>query len=172
MRFNSMAVRLLPVVAFSLGACTSNPSPQERPQPTAPVPTQPTVSVKEATIVTVPTELTTLHPAFITAWQGTDPMALKIYFTDDAVVTTTAGTFTGWNDISTKWLVPLFPTMSNYTYTPIKFTHDADDIVETGNITYVVKKEGGATENVTGTVTYKWKKGSDGTWRLTSVTIK
>ena len=157
---------LLPIAAFGYTACASVESPQEKAQPSA-VLTTPAATA----VVTVPSELATLHPGFITAWQGTDPAALKVYFADDAMVMTPAGHFTGWTDIHTKWITPSLPNMSKYVLTPTTFTKDGNVIVERGQFAYVLTKDG-QPQNITGMYMHRWQLQADGTWRLVSVQIK
>jgi ketosteroid isomerase-like protein len=168
MRAHSRIARmlLLPIIAFGYTACASVESPQEQAQPAAVVTTP-----AAAAVVTVPSELVTLHPGFVTAWQGTDPAALRVYFADDAMVMTPAGHFMGWTDINTKWIAPALPNMSKYVLTPTAFTKDGNVIVERGNLAYVLTKDG-QPQNITGTYTHRWQLQSDGTWRLVSIQIK
>ena len=167
MRLVPAATRLffVPVLAIAFAACASSPSPQEDMAAG-----QPVAVVTPTAAVTVPTEIATIHPSLITAWQGTDPAALKIYFMDDAVVTTPMGTYTGWTDISGKWITPVFP-VTKYTLTPMSFTREGDLIVESGNYAYVVTKDN-TPQNISGTYVYRWTKGSDGVWRLKAVEVK
>jgi ketosteroid isomerase-like protein len=168
MRVHSKIARMLlpPIIAFAYTACASVESPQEKGAPVAVVTTPAATAV-----VTVPSELTTLHPGFVTAWQGTDPAALKVYFADDAMVMTPAGHFMGWTDIQTKWITPALPNMSKYVLTPTAFTKEGNVIVETGNLAYVLTKDG-QPQNITGMYTHRWQLQSDGTWRLVSIQIK
>jgi hypothetical protein len=158
-------MRLPIFLALICTACATTYSPQEGVTPAA----QPAGTVVES--VTIPTELTTIHPAFITAWTGHDPNAFEVYFTPTTTLTTPVGTFTGWTDINTKYFTTLLPNLSNYSATPRGFTRSGDMIVENGTYTYALAN-GGTTSNVTGTYTYNWMKQPDGTWRLMSVTIK
>jgi len=171
MRSYSAATRLFSMllVAFLFTACaTTTSSPQEG---DVLVTTQPAAVVTaEGNIVTVPTELVTLHPGLITAWQGTDPGALRVYFSDEAVVVTPAGTFTGWEQIHTSWITPALP-LTSYVLTPSSFTREGDIIVESGNYLYRVTKEGDI-EDMSGTYTYRWRQQPDGTWRLVAVDVK
>lgn len=160
---------VLAAMGLALGACATVESPQEGAvvtgQPAAVVTTTPAVAV------TIPTELATIHPAYVTAWQGTDPHALRVYFADNAVVTTPAGEFTGWHDIHMKWLMPTLPNMSGFTAVPTAFTREGDVIVETGNLKYVLKRDGQPSD-VSAVYTYRWQKQADGSYKLLSVQIK
>jgi ketosteroid isomerase-like protein len=166
MRFNPAASRLfLPALAIAFTACATANSPQEG----AVVTSQPAALVTpEGTVV--PVEIRTVHPAYVTAWRNNDATVLKTYFSDDAVVVTPAGQYTGWTDISTKWILPALPTMKSYSIVPASFTKEGTTIVEAGNYSYVVT-ENGTPRNVAGTYTYRWTQGSDGVWRLVSVQI-
>lgn len=155
-------MRLTILLALVCTACATTYSPQEGVTTTA----QPAGAV-----VAIPTELTTLHPAFITAWQGHSPAAFEVYFTPATTLVTPSGTFTGWTDINTKFFTPLLPNVSNYTATPTGFTRNDDMIVENGTYTYALAS-GATTTNVKGTYTYSWMKQPDGSWRLMTVTIK
>jgi ketosteroid isomerase-like protein len=167
----SAATRLFSILPLALlfSACATTSSPQEEEvvettQPAAVVTT-------EGNVVTVPTELVTIHPGLITAWQGTDPEALRVYFSDDAVVVTPTGQFTGWEQIRTSWITPSLP-MTSYVVTPSSFTREGTDIiVEGGNYTYRVTKEGDI-KDMSGTYSYRWRQQPDGTWRLIAVDIK
>jgi ketosteroid isomerase-like protein len=62
--------------------------------------------------------------------------------------------------------------MTNYVVTPSSFTREGTDIiVESGNYTYRVTKEG-EIKDVSGAYTYRWRQQPDGTWRLVSVNLK
>ena len=166
-RTNIARMLLLPMVACMYTACATVESPQEGiAQPSAVVTTPAATAV-----VTVPGELVTLHPAFVTAWQGTDPAALQVYFADNAMVMTPAGHFTGWTDINAKWIAPVLPNMSKYVLTPTAFTKEGNVIVETGKLSYVLMKDG-QPQNITGSYTHRWQLQPDGSWRLVSVQIK
>lgn len=170
MRSYSAATRLLSMLPLALliSACATTSSPQEE---AVIVATQPAAVVTtEGNIVTVPTELVTLHPGLIAAWQGTDAEGLRVYFTDDAVVVTPTGQFTGWEQIHTGWITPSLP-MSNYIVTPSSFTREGTDIiVESGSFTYRVTKEGDVKDK-SGTYSYRWRQQPDGSWRLIAVNI-
>ena len=170
MRIRSAATPLLATLAsaFVLSGCASSPSPQEEVVVTQPA----AVVTTETAVVTVPTEIATIHPALITAWSGSDPNAFQVYFTDNATVVTPVRTFTGWTEIHSGYLTPMFPGVTSYTLTPASFTREGMDvIVESGNFAYKITKEGALTD-VTGTYTHRWQKQPDGSWRLVSVTIK
>src|SRR5919106_4153587 len=79
---------------------------------------------EEDVVVTVPTEIATVHPALLRAWQGTDPNAFRVYFTENAVVVTPEARFTGWSEIHTQWITPVLPGMSKFTATPTAFTRE------------------------------------------------
>ena len=132
-------------------------SPQETASPDAPD-------------TAVPAELVSVRPAYITAWSGSDPAALRVYFGDDAIVVTPSGTYTGWSDINTRWVVPMLP--QHYMMTPTHFTKTGDHtIVETGSYTYTMDHNGSPMA-MKGSYSYKWKKQPDGSWRIASVDIK
>lgn len=159
-------MRLPIFLALVCTACATTSSPQEGVSTTT---VQPAGTVAEA--VTIPTELSTLHPAFITVWQGHDPAGFETYFTPTTTLVTPLGTFTGWTDINSKFFTPLLPNINNYSATPIGFTRNGAMIVERGRYTYVLSNSG-TTSNVNGNYVYNWMKMPDGTWRLMSVTIK
>ena len=84
-----------------------------------------------------------------------------------ATVTTPMGTWHSWVDIQGNYLTPIVTSSTDFTLTPVSFTHDGDMIVENGNYAYVQSGK-----DIKGTYTYHWMKGSDGVWRLHAVTIK
>ena len=171
MRVRKMIARMLvpSLLVFGYTACATVESPQEGiGQPSAIVKATPDAA---AAVVTVPGELVTIHPQLVTAWQGTDPAALQVYFADNAMVMTPAGHFTGWADINTKWIAPILPDMSNFAMTPTAFTKEGNVIVETGKVAYVLTK-GGQAQNVSGVYTQRWQLQPDNSWRLVSVEIK
>lgn len=157
-RYSALIVSALAVV---FAACASYPEDRV-------VVTQPAAAVAT---VTIPTEIATIHPAYVTAWQGTDPAALRVYFGDDAVVVTPSGQYTGWSNIQTGWINTAMPTMKNYTLIPATFTRDGDVIVENGDFSYVMNHDGTAMTMKNG-YTYRWKLQPDNTWRIVSVQIK
>ena len=159
------------VLALVIVGCATTSSPQEEVVTTG----QPAAVVTTpagAVAVTLPTELATIHPAYISAWRGTDPNAFEIYFTPTATVVTPSKTYTGWHDIHMGFVTPMLTPTTAYTITPVSFLKEGTDvIVETGNVKYKIT-EAGTLKDVTGTYTYKWMKQPDGTWRLMSVEIK
>src|SRR5687768_13103856 len=94
--------RVLAILALAaLTGCSAAMSPQEEV-----VNAQPTAAVTTDGNVVVPNELLTVRPGFIGAWHTNNPAAFNLYFTDNAVVTTPTGSFTGWPDIRTRWITP------------------------------------------------------------------
>lgn len=169
MRSHSAATRLVSILPLAMlfSACATTSSPQEEVVVTQPA----AVVTTEGAVIAVPTELVTVHPGLITAWQGTDPEALRVYFTDDAIVLTPTGQFTGWEQIRTSYIRPALP-MTNYVVTPSTFTREGTDIiVESGNFTYRVTKEGDI-KDMSGTYSYRWRLQPDGSWRLVSINLK
>lgn len=121
--------------------------------------------------VMVPTEIATVHPALLRAWQGTDVMVFQPYFAENAVVITPDKRYTGWNEIRTGWIEPSLPTMSAFVATPTAFTREGNDIIETGTYSFNMKQDTGVHE-MKGTYTHRWSQQPDGSWRLISATIK
>jgi ketosteroid isomerase-like protein len=151
------------ILTLAVAACTRTypEATIDNPQPVAVV----------TTAVSVPTELVTVRPGYITAWTGKDPAAFEVFFAPTATVTTPTGTFTGWTDISGKWIGAMLPNLSNYAVTPVTFTREGNVIIESGNLSYHLMN-GANMQNVSGAYTYRWAQQADGTWKLVSVTIK
>lgn len=122
-------------------------------------------------VVVVPTELAAVHAAAIAAWHGTDAAALRPYYADNAVVVTGTERYTGWEDMHTRWLTPSIGNMRNLEIVPLSFTRDGADIIETGRYEFEMTVEGEAQE-MAGTYSQRWQRGTDGTWRIVSVTAQ
>ena len=172
MRPYTVAARLGYVLALAVViiGCATTASPQEEVVTTA----QPAAVVTTpagAAALTVPAPLATVHPAYISAWRGSDPNAFEVYFTPTATVVTPMKTYTGWHDIHMGFITPMLTPSSAYTVTPVSFTTEGDFIIETGNLAYKVT-EAGTVKDMTGTYTYRWQKQPDGNWRIVSVQIK
>ena len=163
MRVFSRADWLVPALALLIAACASTQEDVVVTQPAAVVTTP-------AGTVAVPTEIATLHPALLRAWQGTDPNAFQLYFTENAVVVTPSDRYTGWSDIHARWITPVLPGMSKFNATPTAFTREGSDIVETGKYSFTFTREGKA-EDIKGGYTSRWQRQADGSWRMVSVNI-
>ena len=147
----------------TLAACAANPEPN---------------SIKAATVTraapsdvgVMPAELNIAHSGLYRAWQGDDAMAMRPYYTDDAVVVATSGRYTGWQDIHTRWLVPTLKDISDFMAMPSSFTRNGDEIVEVGRYMFTITRDG-KTEQQRGTYSQRWRLQPNHMWRLTSVNI-
>lgn len=129
-----------------------------------------TQSMPAAAAVTVPGELATQNPGLLRAWQGKDPAALHPYIADYAIITTDSGTYKGWEEIQSKWVAPSLSMISDFNATPTAFTHDGNDIVEYGKYSLKMSMNG-QTQNVMGGYSHRWRKMSDGSWKVISANI-
>ena len=121
--------------------------------------------------VTVPTEIATLHPGLLRAWQGTDVAVFQPYFADNAVVVTPDARYTGWTEIRTRWIEPSLPVMSAFVATPTAFTREGDVIVETGTYSFNMKQDAGV-QAMRGTYSHRWSRMPVGSWKIISATIQ
>ena len=154
-----MKYSLLVASVLAIGACAhqTGVSPQEMAAPDSPD-TQ------------LPAELAAIHPAYITAWTATDPMALHTYFGDEVTVITPTATYTGWTPVSTSWITPLLS--EHYAIAPIRFTRTGDHSIEESGTYLYTMDHNGMPMQMKGTYTYHWKKQPDGSWRIVSVALK
>ena len=118
----------------------------------------------------LPTELNIAHPALYRAWQGKEPMAMRPYYADDAVVITPSGEFRGWNDLHTRWLTPTLPRMSNFMAMPANFIRNGEEIVESRRYTFTITDAGKAMEQ-RGHYSQRWSRQPNGMWRIVSANI-
>lgn len=165
------------VCALAMAACARTdlgPVPVSAPGPAPEPAAEPTVApaaAPAAAQVTLPTEIATVHPTLIRAWQGTDVAVFQPLFADSAVVVTPDARYTGWTEIRTGWIEPSLPGMSAFVATPTAFTREGDVIVETGTYSFNMKQDTGV-QAMKGTYTQRWSRMPDGSWRITSVTIQ
>lgn len=141
-------------------ACTTNPE-MKRAGSMTPAP---------GDAALLPSELSVAHPALYRAWQGTDPMAMRAYYTDNALIVTSTDRYSGWNDISTRWLTPRLKNMSAFMAMPQSFTREGDEIVETGRFTFTTTVDGKA-QNVKGAYAQRWQRQANGMWRIVSANV-
>ena len=154
-----MRYKVLAVTALALGACAPHVgvSPQETVTPDAPE-------------TTIPTELATIHPAYVTAWSSTEASPMQVYFEPDVVVVTPTGRYTTWTAVAPQWVTPLLS--EHYAIAPTRFVKTGDhSITETGSYNYMMDHNGTPMQ-MKGTYTYHWKKGDDGVWRIKDVDLK
>lgn len=121
--------------------------------------------------VVIPAELTTLTPGLVRAWQGSDPEAIHVYYTDNAIVVTPTDRFSGWSDIRTRWITPVMTGgMTNFTAWPTRYDRDGNDIIEYGRYSFRMPMEG-QVHTMTGGFAHRWQRQADGSWKIVSVSI-
>lgn len=135
---------------------------------------QPSATTATATVqanLTVPTEIATQQPGLLRAWQGTDPLAIRSYYADHAVVITPTTRYTGWKDIHARWVVPNMKVMSEFTATPAAFTRSGNDIIETGTYSFRAN-QGGQVQDMKGAYIHRWQRMADGSWLVVSASVQ
>jgi ketosteroid isomerase-like protein len=124
---------------------------------------------REATSL-LPAELGTAHAGLLRAWQGKDPLALRPYYAEDAIVVTRSDRFQGWAALHAHWLTPLLPQLSGYMAMPNSFKRMGDVIHEQGRYSYFVV-EAGREREVQGVYAHEWKQQDNGHWRIVAARV-
>ena len=158
-----LSTTALLLAAAAVAGCTARSD-------TMPADSRTLPSAEATTADILPSELAVAHPALYRAWQGNDPMAMRPWYTDNALIVTSSDRYTGWNDMHTRWLTPTLKGMSNFMAMPASFTREGDDIVETGRYSFTMTQDGKVQE-VRGRYAQRWQRQSNGNWRVVSANI-
>ena len=138
--------------------------------PSNSITTKAAASADARTAATLPGELSVAHPALYRAWQGKDPLAMRPWYVDNALIVTTTDIYRGWNDMLTRWLEPTLKGMSNFMAMPTSFTREGDDIIEVGRYSFTVTQDNVAQE-VRGGYAQRWQRQPNGNWRVATANI-
>lgn len=157
-----MNLLLLLTLGSALAACATNPQlvGQKAAFPSADVRAE----------ASLPNEIATAHSGLMRAWQGKDPLAMRPYYMDNAVIVTSSDRYQGWQDMHARWLTPTLPGISNFMAWPTSFTRDGEDILETGRITFRMTQDA-RVQDVSGTYAHRWQRSPNGLWRVVSANI-
>ena len=120
---------------------------------------------------TIPSELSTVVPGLQRAWQGDDLSAYRPFYADNVVVEASGERYSGWNDVSTRWIQPALPAISEFRSTDLVFDRDGNDIIERGRYTFRLTTQGESQE-VSGVFSQRWQRQADGTWKVVSVRVE
>ncbi|AMJ64648.1 YybH family protein [Hymenobacter sp. PAMC 26628] len=109
-----------------------------------------------------------LNQQFLSAWNNKDAAKAASFLADDAQFLQGATRFSGKGEITNKWITPTIGTVSNLKTSTASSGTDANMAYEAG--TFSVDVLATATEPQAGigegNFLLLWKKGSDGTWKL------
>jgi ketosteroid isomerase-like protein len=118
----------------------------------------------------LPAELSTAHAGLLRAWQGKDPLAMRPYYADDAVVVTRTDRFEGWYELQTRWLTPTLQQLSGFMAMPTSFKRVGAVIHEQGRYSYRMV-ENGREQEFEGVYAQQWQQQQNGHWRVTAATV-
>ena len=127
-------------------------------------------ALPSADAATMPAELASVHAGLYRAWQGNDPLAMRPYYADHAVIVTPDDRFVGWNDMQTRWLTPTLKSMSSFMAMPASFTREGQDIVERGRYSFRTTQDN-VVQDRHGSYAQRWQLSPSGLWRVVSVNI-
>ncbi|AWM34790.1 DUF4440 domain-containing protein [Hymenobacter nivis] len=145
--------------AALLASCGGNNAPATNGAPSATTTTTTTsgnVSVSD------------LNQQFLSAWNNKDAAKAAAFLADDAQFLQGATRFSGKDEITNKWITPTIGTVANLKTSTTSSGTDTNMAYEAGTFAVDVlpiatEKQGGIGE---GNFLLLWKKGSDGTWKL------
>ncbi|OGX90516.1 DUF4440 domain-containing protein [Hymenobacter coccineus] len=139
-----------------LASCGGNNAPAGAPAAATTASTSGNVSVSD------------LNQQFLSAWNSKDAAKAAAFLADDAQFLQGATRFSGKGEITNKWITPTIGTVANLKTSTASTGTDANMAYEAG--TFSVDVLATATEPQAGTgegnFLLLWKKGSDGTWKL------
>jgi hypothetical protein len=150
------------MLASVLAGCAVTPYPTFTAKSSLPAP-----PVPEALM---PTDLVDVHGALLLAWHSGDARALRPYFADHAVITTSTGYYRGWPEIESKWLTPTLGRIADLTVQPTRFTEEDGDLVERGWLRVMVTEDNKKKEERRA-YAQRWRRSDSGTWRIVSANI-
>jgi ketosteroid isomerase-like protein len=109
-----------------------------------------------------------LDQQFLGAWNSKDAAKATSLLADDAQFLQGETHFSGKSEITNKWITPTINTISNLKTSVVSSGTDANTAYEAG--TFSVDVLPTSTEPTAGTgegnFLFLWKKGSDGSWKL------
>jgi ketosteroid isomerase-like protein len=147
----------LPLVcaAALLASCSSNTNKD-------------TTSAAGATSSTGNVSVADLDQQFLGAWNSKDASKAASLLADDAQFLQGETHFSGKSEITNKWITPTINTISSLKTSVVSSGNDANTAYEAG--TFSVDVLPTPTEPTAGigegNFVFLWKKGSDGTWKL------
>ncbi|MGI4873527.1 MAG: YybH family protein [Janthinobacterium lividum] len=109
-----------------------------------------------------------LDQQFVSAWNNKDAAKATALLADDVQFMQGESHFSGKSDVTNKWITPTITTIANLRTNSISSGTDANTAYEAG--TFTVDVPPSATEKAAGSGSgnylFLWKKGSDGSWKL------
>jgi ketosteroid isomerase-like protein len=127
-----------------------------------------TTSAAGATSSTGNVSVADLDQQFLGAWNSKDASKAASLLADDAQFLQGETHFSGKSEITNKWITPTINTISSLKTSVVSSGNDANTAYEAG--TFSVDVLPTPTEPTAGigegNFVFLWKKGSDGTWKL------
>jgi ketosteroid isomerase-like protein len=118
----------------------------------------------------MPADLVDVHGALLRAWHSGDPTALRPYYAENALMTTSDGYYRGWAAIESRWLAPTLKKITALTFEPTRFTDEDGDVVERGWLRVTIA-ENGNTKQERRAYAQRWHRRDGGAWRIVSANI-
>ena len=150
------------MLAGALAGCAVAPYPSFTEKSALPAPPVPEVLM--------PAELVDVHGALLLAWHQGEAAALRPYYAENAVITTSTGYYRGWPEIESKWLTPTLAKIRDLTVEPTRFTEEDGDVVERGRLRFTVTQDG-KTRVERRAYAQRWQRCEGGAWRIVSANI-
>lgn len=116
-------------------------------------------------------ELLQRDDEFIAAWNSTNPEAVADFYTEDATVTTDAGSFTGRQQITDEWLQNVVPALQSVQVQDVAWRQDGENYVATGRYNLQMTTAEGEQITDAGTFEDTWTQ-DNGTWRVRSMRLQ
>lgn len=157
-----MRTTALLMLASALAGCAAVPYQSFAEKSALPAP-----PVPEALM---PADLVDDHGALLLAWHRGDAAALRPFYAENAVITTSTGYYRGWAEIESKWLRPTLAKISDLVVEPTRFTEEEGDLVERGWLRVTVTANGKAKQERRA-YAQRWQRCGAGSWRVVSANI-
>ncbi|HSJ15994.1 MAG TPA: nuclear transport factor 2 family protein [Longimicrobiales bacterium] len=141
-----------------LAACAPDAEQEENPPPAAQELGAPTEQPPE--------DLIRIGDEYVAAWNGEDAAAVSAFFMEDAVVRVGDETYSGRQEIETRWVLPSLPAISDLEITETNTERRGDEWYRAGTYRHQVIEEGAEPFTATGRYLTIWARTPDGQWRI------
>jgi uncharacterized protein (TIGR02246 family) len=123
-----------------------------------------------ADAMAMPQELATRIDQYVAAWNGNDPAAVAMFFTDDATARVGDETYNGLQEIQSGWLNAV-PNINNLESHPTRTEQRGQDYYFEGTYTHDPFQNEAGQIGTSGRATSTWTQGADGQWRIRAVEV-
>lgn len=130
--------------------------------------TAPGTPAAAGTATTANVSVADLDQQFLSAWNSKDAAKAASLLADDAQFLQGETHFSGKSELTNKWITPTISTISSLKTSVVSSGTDANTAYEAGTFSVDVLPTAGepAAGIGEGNFLFLWKKGSDGTWKL------